>query len=262
MSSGRTSATRRNCASCCSVNGGLSGSRKAPAWTAASSSGVVRSISSRAMRRASSPLLGPVDMRSLRLSLIEPPFRRLGLAQANHPDHFATIVSAFREHQHVEARADKSDRLRPKLAIILAVINPSYGEGPVEFIDCCEIDTMVPQILPALDFIPIVPHSPHPIHIYLCMQLNELSRAAKTRPPYHRIAAAPRPRIPRAPRTRRRLPPPPQPARPARASRHHAQMQAPSRPSFCRRADRGTPARTARPDALARAGSHRGEKCA
>src|SRR5262245_61024349 len=152
INSGRTSATRRNCASCCSVNGGLSGSRNAAACIAASSSSVVRSISSRAMRRASSQLRGPVDLLSLRLSLIGPLFRRLRLAQTDHPDDFAEIVRALREDEHIKAFANKSDRLLPKLAIVLAGVNSSDGKVPIEPIDRGEIDAMLLEVLPALAF--------------------------------------------------------------------------------------------------------------
>src|SRR5262245_50115187 len=161
ISSGRTSATGRNSYP---SHGGLSGSRKAAAVIAASSSSVIRSALSRAMWRASSQLLGPASLRPLRLSVILSAFLLSSLAQADHPCHFAKFVLAFGKHQHVEIGVDEALRNLSQLTIIFSVINRSCCQRPVEPIDRGELDAMVLQILPALAFIPIVAHAPRPFH--------------------------------------------------------------------------------------------------
>src|SRR5215468_1585713 len=105
--------------------------------------------------------------------------------------------------------ANETGRLLSQFTVVLTVVDLSQRPIPVELIDRGEINTVLVHILLTLFFIPIVAHSPIPFHIYLCMQLNWLTRAAGTRPPYHRIAAAPPPRTPRAPRTQHPSPPPP-----------------------------------------------------
>src|ERR1700716_3042243 len=88
---------------------------------------------------------------------------------------------------------------------------------------------------------------------------DRLTQTARTQTPCRHTLAAPALQNPRAPRTARPLLPPPPAAPPASASHRRAMTPVPFRRASCDRADRGTPARTARPDAPGRDWWRRGE---
>src|SRR5258708_25625005 len=99
---------------------------------AASSSGVVRSMSSRAMRRASSQLRGPRAFVLSSLSLI-PVLLLVGCtAKADDPDQAAVLVATFGEYQYMQPDSDEAGRHLTQLAIVFAVVDSWRRRFPFE----------------------------------------------------------------------------------------------------------------------------------
>src|SRR5258705_3588558 len=139
------------------VSGGLSGSANAAAVMAASSSSVILSALSRAMRRASAQLRGPRSLldRSFMVASLLP----IGLAQADHPDHVTVLVHSPSEDQNMRDGANETSRLLSQFTVILTIVDVRQRPIPVELINRAEVDTMISHVLPTLSFIPIVPAS-------------------------------------------------------------------------------------------------------
>ena len=161
--SGATSTAGRMRAHISSVNGGLSGSLRAPARISASSSSVIVASWRNALRRASAhPSFDFLD--------ISPNVRFVRLAQADNPNHAVTTG----EDQNVKSVSNKSRSDLTQFAVILSIVDFDDRKGPIEVLSRGEVNFMLDEVERPLCLVPAIErlrcHGTLDIHTMLCRQ--------------------------------------------------------------------------------------------